>query len=228
MVTMNERVGGIFTIARGATLIGACLLFAACSGKPEDVAGQGSICEQPDGAVRITGGDFAMGSDAFYPEEGPVHTVTVAPFWLDAAEVTVERFAAFVAETGYVSVAEKPVDPAAFGAVGDVSDDLLQPGGAVFRPASNVSIGGMNWWKYVPGANWRFPRGPAESEADRNEPVTQIAFEDALAFAKWAGGRLGKVCPPPRELKGPACLFRGLFVVFQQLFSFYGFRTLSI
>ncbi|MEZ5892917.1 MAG: SUMF1/EgtB/PvdO family nonheme iron enzyme [Parvularculaceae bacterium] len=135
----------------------------------------------------IGGGRFVMGSDVSYPEEGPASEETVASFWIDATEVTVARFAAFVAATGYVTTAERAPD---LTGMPGASGDALKPGGAVFQPAPDIGGGAMSWWKYVPGAYWRFPRGPDYPAAAPNEPVTQIAYTDALAFAGWAGGRL--------------------------------------
>lgn len=138
--------------------------------------------------VRIRGGTFRMGSDATYPEEGPARRVTVDGFWMDRTEVSVARFAAFVEQTGYRTVAERPVDASAFP---DAPVDMLQPGSAVFKvPLTGTPQNFLDWWAYVPGANWQYPAGPDDPPAKDDRPVTQIAFEDAAAFAEWAGGRL--------------------------------------
>lgn len=120
-----------------------------------------------------------MGGDNAYPEEAPVQEVLVGSFWLDATEVTVDRFSEFVVSSGYVTVAERRTDGAPW-----------LPGGAVFLPPQDAMVTGLSWWKYVPGATWRYPQGPGKQPAAAAEPATQIAFEDALAFAAWAGGRL--------------------------------------
>ncbi len=131
-----------------------------------------------------------MGRDDAYPEEGPAREVAVSSFWIEPTEVTVERFAAFVAETGYVTVAEMPVDPATLGNLEVTDETVLEPGGAVFDPTAETVASGLNWWRYAPGATWRHPRGGDRPAAAPDEPATQIAFEDARAFAAWAGGRL--------------------------------------
>jgi formylglycine-generating enzyme required for sulfatase activity len=138
----------------------------------------------------IPGGTFRMGSDRFYPEEGPAHLVEVAGFRIDTHPVTNAAFAQFVAATGYVTLAEQPIDPAEFP---DTPPELLQPGGLVFHaPTGSVDLRDVSsWWRYVPGADWRHPDGPETTIAGRdNDPVVQIAWHDAIAFAAWAGKRL--------------------------------------
>lgn len=130
-----------------------------------------------------------MGSEEF-ADSKPIHTVTVNSFWMDEHEVTNAQFAAFVKATGYITVAERPLNPADFPGV---PADKLVPGSAVFSPPSHaVSLTDpMQWWQYVAGANWRHPMGPAGSiEGKDNEPVVQVCYEDAAAYAKWAGKRL--------------------------------------
>jgi Uncharacterized conserved protein len=127
-----------------------------------------------------------MGSDDFYPEEAPRHTVDVAPFALERFAVTNERFGRFVDATGYVTVAERPVTlPGA--------PQPLPPGSMVFTPtAGPVDLRDISqWWRWVPGANWRNPSGPGSSLAGREDhPVVHIAYADAVAFAAWSGARL--------------------------------------
>jgi formylglycine-generating enzyme required for sulfatase activity len=138
--------------------------------------------------VTVPGGTFTLGASNAYPEERPERVVSVDSFWIDAREVTVARFAEFVEATGYVSVAERPVDGSLYP---DTDPALLKPGGAVFTlPADGGAGSYLNWWRYIPGASWRAPRGPEAPAARPDEPVTQIAFEDAQAFAAWTGGRL--------------------------------------
>lgn len=151
-------------------------------------------CNPPEAPVHIDGGSFTMGSDRTYREEGAARPVTVSGFWMDPTEVTVSQFADFVDDTGYVTVAEKPVDPAQYPSVDlEANPDLafmFKPGGAVFQPDAAQMTRGLSWWQYVAGANWRYPQGPEQPAAAPGEPVTQIAFDDALAYARWAGGRL--------------------------------------
>lgn len=135
-----------------------------------------------------------MGSDRTYREEGAARTVSVSGFWMDSTEVTVARFAAFVEQTGYVTLAEKALDPGDYPSV-DLQTHpelaaMFEPGGAVFIPDAKGMRQAMSWWQYVPGASWRMPQGRDKPAAERSDPVTQIAFEDAVAFARWAGGRL--------------------------------------
>ena len=143
--------------------------------------------------VSIPGGTFRMGSTEFYPDERPVHERTVASFELDAHPVTNAQFAAFVEATGYVTVAERPLDPADFPGV-DPAD--LVPGGLVFTPtaARSTFATGAQWWRWGEGASWRHPFGPGASIdvlADRpDHPVVQVSFEDASAYAAWVGKRL--------------------------------------
>lgn len=139
----------------------------------------------------IPGGTFLMGSDLEgYPEEGPPHYATVDGFWMDDTQVTVAAFARFVADTGYVTVAERPLDPADYPGVDPA---LLVPGSLVFRQTSGpVDFGDWrNWWSYVPGANWAHPEGPASTVAGReHHPVVHVAWEDVATFAAWAGKEL--------------------------------------
>ncbi|SEN31861.1 Formylglycine-generating enzyme, required for sulfatase activity, contains SUMF1/FGE domain [bacterium A37T11] len=137
----------------------------------------------------IVGGTYSMGSDEF-EDAKPIHQVTVKSFWMDEHEVTNTQFKRFVEATGYQTVAERSLDPADFP---NVPRDMLVPGSAVFTPPDHaVDLNNyMNWWKYVPGANWRHPEGPRSSiEGRGTEPVVQVCYEDAAAYAKWAGKRL--------------------------------------
>ena len=138
----------------------------------------------------IPGGTFAMGSDDFYPEERPVHRVSVDGFWMDATPVTAAHFRRFVRETAYVTVAERPLDAALYP---DADRELLVPGSIVFRMTSGpVDLDdNRNWWEYVPGAYWKRPSGKGTTINGRDQhPVVQIAYEDAEAYAAWAGKEL--------------------------------------
>lgn len=131
-----------------------------------------------------------MGSQDFYPEEAPVHEVTVAPFSIERHPVTNAQFGEFVSATGYVTVAERELDPAAFPGV---PADELVPGALVFHPTDGpVNLcDWRQWWTWVPGACWKHPKGPGSSVEDRPEhPVVQVAYPDAAAYAGWAGRRL--------------------------------------
>ncbi|MQS15525.1 formylglycine-generating enzyme family protein [Streptomyces kaniharaensis] len=140
--------------------------------------------------VWVPGGTFLMGSPDFYPEERPVHPVRVDGFWMDEKPVTVARFRRFVKETGHRTVAERPLEPSAYP---EVDRELLVPGALVFRPTRGpVPLDDFHrWWEYVPGACWRHPDGPGSTLNGRElHPVTQVSFEDARAYAAWAGKRL--------------------------------------
>ena len=140
--------------------------------------------------VALPGGSFRMGSTQFYPEEAPVHSATVAAFAVERHPVTNAQFAEFVADTGYVTVAEQAPDPALY--PGAAPQDLV-PGSLVFRPTSGpVDLRDWRqWWDWVPGANWRHPFGPDSGIEDRlDHPVVQVAYPDAAAYARWAGRRL--------------------------------------
>jgi formylglycine-generating enzyme required for sulfatase activity len=131
-----------------------------------------------------------MGSTQFYPEEAPVHTATVGAFAVERHPVTNAQFAAFVADTGYITVAEQAPDPALY--PGAAVQDLV-PGALVFQPSSGpVDLRDWRqWWAWVPGADWRHPLGPGSEIDDRlDHPVVQVAYPDAAAYARWAGRRL--------------------------------------
>ena len=143
-----------------------------------------------DGMRWIPGGTFAMGSESFYPEERPVHRVSVDGFWMDDHPVTAAEYRRFVRETKYVTVAERPLDPEQYP---DADPDLLVPGSLVFRgTAGPVNLDDYrNWWEYVPGAYWKRPGGKGSTINGRdNHPVTHVAFEDAEAYAAWVGKEL--------------------------------------
>ena len=140
--------------------------------------------------VWLEGGDFLMGSDQFYAEERPVHEVRVDGFWIDEHQVTVAEFRRFVRQTDYVTLAERPLDPADYP---EADPDLLVPGALVFRRTRGpVDLSDYrNWWHYVPGASWQHPEGPGSDIVGRDRhPVVHVAFEDALAYAAWAGKAL--------------------------------------
>jgi formylglycine-generating enzyme len=140
--------------------------------------------------VALPGATFAMGSEEFYTEEGPIREVTVGAFAVDRHPVTVKEFRRFVTETGHVTEAERAPDPALYP---DADPELLVPGSLVFqRTPGPVSLRDAHaWWRYLPGACWHAPEGPGSSVRGRHRhPVTQVAHGDAQAYAAWAGKAL--------------------------------------
>jgi sulfatase modifying factor 1 len=142
-----------------------------------------------NGMVWIPGGRFWMGTNHMEDAQ-PVHQVEVKGFWMDRTDVTNEEFARFVKATGYVTIAERPLDPQEFP---NLAPDELTPGSVVFTPpASPVPLDHpLAWWRFVRGANWRHPEGPNSALRGKEKyPVVHIAWPDAVAYAKWAGKRL--------------------------------------
>ncbi|HYR08118.1 MAG TPA: formylglycine-generating enzyme family protein, partial [Longimicrobium sp.] len=138
----------------------------------------------------IPGGTFTMGSNDHYPEEAPAHRVSVRGFWMDRCTVTNTEFRRFVDATGYVTLAERPANAADYPGA---KPELLVPSSVMFtQPAHRVDLSNpYNWWTYVAGADWRHPRGPASSlQGLWKHPVVHVAFEDAEAYAAWAGKEL--------------------------------------
>src|SRR5262245_11548577 len=140
--------------------------------------------------VRINGGSFLMGSEKFYREERPVRRASVDGFWIDPHPVTNAEFQRFIEATGYQTWAERNPDPALYP---DADPDLLVPGSLVFikpdAPVGNRDY--RQWWSYVPGADWRQPKGAESSIAGlENHPVVHVTYEDACAYAAWAGKSL--------------------------------------
>lgn len=126
--------------------------------------------------IAIPEGHATIGTVRGYPEERPVREIHVAAFDIDATEVTNAQFAAFVAETGYMTSAEK------------IQPGFNAKGAAVFVPPDSSN---PSWWRFVEGANWRHPEGPDSSIKGReNDPVVQVSYEDAMAYAAWKGRTL--------------------------------------
>src|SRR5262245_21926506 len=150
--------------------------------------------------VWIPGGEFTMGSEDprsspcggpdSMRDARPLHQVYVDGFWMDATEVTNAQFERFVAATGYVTIAERT--PKAEDFPGAPPENLVA-GSTVFTPTDGpVPLDNhFRWWRYVKGANWRHPFGPGSDILGKEkEPVVHVAFDDALAYSKWAGKRL--------------------------------------
>ena len=142
--------------------------------------------------VWISGGDFWMGDDKdSYDDAKPIHKVHVDGFWMDQYTVTNAEFAEFVEQTGYVTVAERKLNPEEYP---NVPTEMLQPGAVVFIPPTKKvegSSGNTVWWKWVKGASWRHPDGPqSDLRGKEKYPVVQVAYEDAKAYADWKGARL--------------------------------------
>ncbi|MEZ4940050.1 MAG: formylglycine-generating enzyme family protein [Saprospiraceae bacterium] len=187
--------------ARNIFLLG-CLLSALGCGTD----GQGNQssehhpAQKKDGMILIPAGTLFMGGDNAQadPNEFPKHMVEIQAFWMDETEVTNARFEAFVKATGYVTVAERPVNWEEIKQTlppdtPKPPDSVLQPGALVFHPTNQpVSLDDPSaWWVWTNGADWRHPEGPGSSIAGKmDHPVVQIAWEDAMAYAKWAGKRL--------------------------------------
>ncbi|MGF6767856.1 sulfatase modifying factor 1 [Paraburkholderia sp. GAS199] len=154
----------------------------------------------PRDMVWIPAADFLMGNDSrmSLPNERPAHKVHLSGFWIDRHDVTNAEFRRFVAATGYVTTAEQkprwedlkvqlpPGTP-------KPADDALVPGAMVFVGTEQpVSLNDYSqWWRYVPGANWKHPGGPQSTiDGKDNYPVVQVSYADAQAYAKWIGKRL--------------------------------------
>jgi formylglycine-generating enzyme required for sulfatase activity len=156
--------------------------------------------EPPPRQIWIPGGEFRMGSDAdlAWPDEKPAHLVRVDGFWMDETDVTNAQFRTFVEATGYVTTAEKPPD------VNEIMRQLppgspppppenCVPGSLVFRKtAGPVDLRDFSQWQHwTPGASWRHPEGPESNIDGRDDhPVVHVSWDDAAAYAKWAGRRL--------------------------------------
>jgi formylglycine-generating enzyme required for sulfatase activity len=175
------------------------MFIAACSKKHSE-PGDIPSTEKPKGMVWIPGGDFIMGSDEpdTYEHERPAHRVRVKGFWMDETEVTNEQFRTFIEATNYITVAERkpawedlrkqlpPYTP-------KPPDSILVPGALVFHsPGGSVMLNDLSlWWKWTKGADWKHPEGPQSNlYGKESHPVVHIAYEDAVAYATWAGKRL--------------------------------------
>ena len=175
-------------------------IFISCSikeSKPIDII---SLAASPEGMVYIPAGSFTMGgkSDQAAKDEFPRHQVNVSQFFMDATEVSNDQYKEFIDATGYVTIAERKVDweemklelPPGTPKPGD---DILEPGSMVFHPTDGpVPLDDFSiWWVWTHGADWKHPSGPNSNlDGLENHPVVHIAWEDAIAYAKWKGKRL--------------------------------------
>lgn len=190
------------------------LVLVACQSKrnveslplPVNQSKPGPVADVPvsdsdhPGMVLVPSGTYNMGGNNQQADqdEYPKHEVLIASFWMDTHEVTNRQFLEFVEATGYLTIAERPVDWEEIKTqlppgTPKPDDSVLQPGALVFKPTSgpvpldNVGL----WWDWVIGANWRHPEGPGSDISDRiDHPVVQVAWDDALVYANWAGKRL--------------------------------------
>ncbi|ATL47576.1 sulfatase [Chitinophaga caeni] len=176
----------------------AAVCLSACNGGTKKNAGQ--QLESVPGMVLIPGGTFKMGAadDHAMADEKPVHEVIVDSFWMDEHEVTNDEFAKFVAATGYVTTAERPIDKAEIMSQlppGSPEPDssMLLPGSLVFTPPDHpVNLNDISqWWSFELGADWKHPWGPQSTiDSLGDYPVVHVSYEDAEAYAKWANKRL--------------------------------------
>ncbi len=154
----------------------------------------------PEGMVYIPGGDFIMGSVAQYAEsdEGPELHVKLDPFFMDETEVTNAEYSEFVKATGYVTIAERPIDWEQIkkdlpSGTTKPHDSILQPGSMIFSPPNYaVNLNDFSqWWGWVIATDWKHPQGPDSNiDGKDNYPVVHIAYQDAVAYCDWKGTRL--------------------------------------
>jgi formylglycine-generating enzyme required for sulfatase activity len=168
---------------------------------PEPSVDQGPIVVDPpadvpaaaEGMVWIPGGEFLMGSTEGNENERPVHRVVIDGFWMDKTEVTNRQFARFVEATGHVTVGERRLMPEDVPYFPEWPVEGVPPGGLVYtRPTKPVAPKDYHdWWRVVEGANWRRPEGPGSDLVGKEDhPVVHVAWEDAAAYARWAGKEL--------------------------------------
>lgn len=187
---------------RGRTILAAATLAILLGGlaSPASAPSVGKPDSPPPGMKWVAGGEFTMGADdkSARPNEAPPHRVRVDGLYFDETPVTNAQFRAFVAATGYVTTAEKPVDWEEIKkqvppGTPKPPDEMLKPGSLVFTPPDHdVDLDDLaQWWTWTTGASWKHPRGPASNiDGMDKHPVVEVSWEDAAAYAKWAGKRL--------------------------------------
>ena len=187
---------------RAVRAIGRLAAWACLAASAVAARGQGPATRPaaPPGMVLIPAGTFAMGTDdaRSMPNERPARRVTVEAFCIDAYDVTNAQFRRFVEATAHVTTAEKPVDWAELRrqvppGTPKPPDEMLKPGSLVFTPPGRAvdTRNLANWWTWTPGASWRHPQGPGSTiDGKDDHPVVHVSWDDAAAYAKWAGKRL--------------------------------------
>jgi formylglycine-generating enzyme len=183
---------GVLVVAAIAAGIGAASSYRSTRPPPPGPA--------PAGMKWIPGGEFIMGTDDAnsMPNERPAHRVRLDGYWIDETPVTNAQFRKFVEATGYLTTAERPVDWKELKkqvppGTPKPPNEKLQPGSLVYTPPDHpVDLRDMSqWWTWTTGANWRHPEGPSSTiDPKDNDPVVQVSWDDAVAYAKWAGKRL--------------------------------------
>ena len=177
-----------------AAILSAVVALSGCARAGHDLSREACLATPPISApapsttdmVHIHGGAFEMGARPMHREEGPARTTHVGDFWIDRTEVTNAQFARFVRATGYVTQAERPLDPKAYPGL---SSDLLKPSAVVFVGSSDPARSDPGqWWRVIPGADWRHPQGPGSTIDGKDAlPVVQVGWDDAMAYARWLG-----------------------------------------
>lgn len=190
------RLVSSIVVALSLTALGLFVVVTGCTRGPDlPIPGVDST-----EMIEVPAGEFTMGWDGpgSRPDERPAHRVRLDAFWIDRTEVTNAQFRTFVETTAYVTTAERPVDWDELRAqlppgTPKPPDDVLVPGSLVFTPPDHaVDLRDPSqWWTWTPGASWRHPEGPgSDLDGREDHPVVHVSWEDAQAYATWAGKRL--------------------------------------